>query len=85
MVYLTHYVCASTELNYDIAVPFERLNRNDSVLVILDLQVGLFGLARDFDASLYSTAMLAHASMGKLFDLPVVMSTSAETGPNGPV
>jgi hypothetical protein len=29
--------------------------------------------------------MIAHASIGKLFDLPVVMSTSAQQGPNGPL
>lgn len=28
---------------------------------------------------------MAHAELGKLFDLPVVMTTSAETGPNGPL
>jgi hypothetical protein len=27
--------------------------------------------------------MLAHAAIGKMFDIPVVMTTSAETGPNG--
>jgi hypothetical protein len=41
--------------------------------------------ARDFDATLYYNAMIAHASIGKLFDLPVVLSTSAENGPNGPL
>ena len=29
--------------------------------------------------------MVAHAAIGKLFDLPVIMSTSAQTGPNGPL
>ena len=29
--------------------------------------------------------MLAHAELGKLFDLPVIMTTSTETGPNGPL
>ena len=41
--------------------------------------------ARDFDPTLYYNAMLAHAGIGKLFDLPVVLSTSAQTGPNGPL
>ncbi|KAL8399539.1 hypothetical protein RB594_000069 [Gaeumannomyces avenae] len=65
--------------------PFERINKNDSMLVILDLQVGLYSLARDFDATLYNNAMLAHAELGKVFGLPVVMTSSAETGPNGPL
>lgn len=50
------------------------------VFVILDLQVGLFGVARDFDATLYRNAMYAHAELAKVFDVPVVMTTSAEVG-----
>ncbi|TKA61043.1 hypothetical protein B0A55_11001 [Friedmanniomyces simplex] len=67
------------------AVPWEHLNVNDSLLLILDLQVGLYQLARDWDPTLCSNNMLAHAGIGKLFDLPVFMSTSAQQGPNGPL
>jgi hypothetical protein len=67
------------------AVPFLRLDKNDSMLIVLDLQDGLYGLARDFDPTLYYNAMIAHASIGKLFDLPVILSTSAQEGPNGPL
>ncbi|KAK5170412.1 uncharacterized protein LTR77_005000 [Saxophila tyrrhenica] len=65
------------------AVPWERLNKNDSMLLILDLQVGLYGLARDFDPNVYHNAMMAHSALGQLFDIPVVMTTSAQEGPNG--
>lgn len=67
------------------AVPFERLNKTDALLLVLDLQDGLYTIARDFDATLYYNSMIAHAALGKLFDLPVVLSTSADTGPNGPL
>ena len=67
------------------AVPWERLNKNDSMLLVLDLQDGLYGLARDFDPTLYHNAMIAHSAIGKLFDIPVVMTTSAQQGPNGPL
>ncbi|KAF2260401.1 Isochorismatase hydrolase [Lojkania enalia] len=67
------------------AVPWERINKNDSMLLILDLQVGLYQLTRDFDATLYRDNMLAHAELGKIFDLPTVMTTSAQQGPNGPL
>ena len=50
------------------------------LLVILDMQEGLFSLARDYDPVVYKNAMYAHAELGRVFDLPVVMSTSAETG-----
>ncbi|KAL2016730.1 hypothetical protein VTK56DRAFT_3119 [Thermocarpiscus australiensis] len=65
--------------------PWERLNKNDSMLVILDLQEGLYNLARDWDATLFKQNMLAHSSLGTVFDIPVVMTSSAETGPNGPL
>ncbi|KAI9854800.1 MAG: hypothetical protein M1813_000866 [Trichoglossum hirsutum] len=29
--------------------------------------------------------MIAHAALGKLFNLPTILTTSAETGPNGPL
>lgn len=66
-------------------VPWERLDIDNAVLLILDLQVGLFQLARDFDSTLYYHNMMAHAALGKIFDIPVVMTTSAQQGPNGPL
>ncbi|KAF2840485.1 Isochorismatase hydrolase [Patellaria atrata CBS 101060] len=67
------------------AVPWERLDKNNSVLIILDQQVGLYNLVRDFDATLYKNNMMAHAAIGKLFDIPTILTTSAEWGPNGPL
>lgn len=32
---------------------------------------------------MYRQAAIAHASIGNAFNLPVIMTTSAETGPNG--
>ncbi|KAF2137459.1 uncharacterized protein K452DRAFT_321712 [Aplosporella prunicola CBS 121167] len=69
-------------------VSFERLNVSDAALLILDLQVGLYHLARDFDPTLYRNNMLAHAALDQLFDIPVIMTTSAQTDepwPNGPL
>jgi hypothetical protein len=38
------------------------------------------------DATLYRDSMYAHAALGKAFpELPVVLTTSAEVGPNGPL
>lgn len=50
------------------------------MLLVVDMQEGLFNLARDFDPTLYRNAMLAHSSLANIFDLPVVLTTSAETG-----
>ncbi|CAO2657139.1 Nn.00g032650.m01.CDS01 [Neocucurbitaria sp. VM-36] len=67
------------------AVPWERIDKNNSLLLILDLQVGLFQTARDWDPTLYRQNIMAHAELGKIFDLPVIMTTSADNGPNGPL
>ncbi|KAK7187319.1 hypothetical protein DPSP01_002453 [Paraphaeosphaeria sporulosa] len=61
----------------------ERLSQNDSALLIVDHQVGLYELTRDWDPTIFRQNMIGHATLGKLFELPVVMTTSAETGPNG--
>lgn len=49
------------------------------------MQEGLFSLARDFDHNVYRNGMYAHAALGKAFGLPVVMTSSSQTGPNGPL
>lgn len=59
---------------------YVRLDKNDSLLLIVDFQEGLINLVRDFDPTVYRNNYLAHASLGKAFDLPVIMTTSAETG-----
>jgi hypothetical protein len=48
--------------------------------LIIDLQEGLYNLARDFDATLYRDAIIAHSALGKVFDIPVIMTTSAQVG-----
>ncbi|XDG01418.1 hypothetical protein ABKA04_001033 [Annulohypoxylon sp. FPYF3050] len=67
------------------AFTYERLNKNDTLLLIVDMQEGLFSIARDYDHAVYRNAMYAHAALGKAFDLPVVMTSSSQSGPNGPL
>ncbi|KAM5529833.1 hypothetical protein FOXYSP1_17677 [Fusarium oxysporum f. sp. phaseoli] len=69
----------------EIEYVFERPDKNDALLLVVDLQVGLYSLARDFDPTLYRDQMLAHVALGKVFDLPAILMTSAENGPNGPL
>ncbi|KAF9022766.1 Isochorismatase hydrolase [Hymenopellis radicata] len=65
------------------AFEYERLNKNDSVLLVVDHQMGLFQLVRDYTPEEYKNNIMAHASLGKVFNLPTILTTSAETGPNG--
>lgn len=64
----------------DVAYNFTRINKNDTVLLIVDHQEGLFQLVRDFQPDQYRRAVLAHASIGKIFNLPVIMTSSSDTG-----
>jgi nicotinamidase-related amidase len=80
-----HTVAAMATLVMADSVPWERLDKNNAVLVVLDMQEGLYHLTRDFDPTLYRENMMAHAAIGKVFDLPVIMTSSAQVGPNGPL
>uniref|UniRef100_A0A8H7KCV3 Isochorismatase-like domain-containing protein n=1 Tax=Bionectria ochroleuca TaxID=29856 RepID=A0A8H7KCV3_BIOOC len=64
---------------------YERLNRKDALVLVVDIQDGLFQLTRDTDPHLYKNSALAHAELGKTFDIPVILTTSTETGPTGPL
>ncbi|KAI4232942.1 MAG: hypothetical protein L6R40_007264 [Gallowayella cf. fulva] len=63
--------------------PFIRLDKSDAMVVVADLQEGLYQIVRDFDTVTYRNNMIAHAAIAGLFNLPIVLTTSAETGPNG--
>ncbi|KAJ7890673.1 Isochorismatase-like protein [Mycena olivaceomarginata] len=67
------------------AFTFERIDKNNSMLLVVDHQLGLFQLVRDFGPEEYRNNILAHAAIGKVFNLPTILTTSAETGPNGPL
>lgn len=67
------------------AFTFERIDKNNSMLLVVDHQLGLFQLVRDFGPDEYRNNILAHAAVGKVFNLPTILTTSAETGPNGPL
>lgn len=60
--------------------PFERIDKNNVALLIIDHQVGLFQLVRDYSPEEFRANLLAHAAIGKAFNLPTVMTTSAELG-----
>lgn len=75
----TSHICLS------LAFKYKRLNIDDAALLVVDLQVGLFQLVHDLEPRAYRTNVLAFSALGKYFGLPSVLTTSAETGPNGPL
>ncbi|KAI5804304.1 Isochorismatase-like protein [Geopyxis carbonaria] len=64
---------------------YSRLNASTALVLVVDIQVGLYHQVRDQTPSEYRNNILAHSALGKLFDMPVILTTSAETGPNGPL
>ncbi|KAJ7660198.1 Isochorismatase hydrolase [Mycena polygramma] len=59
---------------------FVRIDKDDCMLLVVDHQIGLFQLVRDFGPDEYRNNILAHAALGKLYNLPTILTTSAETG-----
>lgn len=55
------------------------------MLLVVDHQLGLFQLVRDYTPDQFRSNIIAHAAIAQLFNLPVVMTSSADTGPNGPI
>lgn len=45
----------------------------------------MFQLVRDFAPDQFRNNILAHAALPKIFNIPTILTTSAETGPNGPL
>lgn len=49
-------------------------------LLVVDHQIGLSELVRDYSPVEFRNNILAHAALGVLFDLPTILTTSADTG-----
>jgi nicotinamidase-related amidase len=59
------------------------LSAETAALLLIDHQVGLFSLVGDYAPDEFKNSVLALAGCGKTFKLPTILTTSAETGPNG--
>jgi nicotinamidase-related amidase len=51
--------------------------------LVIDHQVGLSQVVRDFSTNDFRNNMLGHAALGNVFNLPTVLTTSSDAGPNG--
>ncbi|KAJ2915975.1 hypothetical protein MD484_g4417, partial [Candolleomyces efflorescens] len=75
----------STSLAAGPGTPWTRIDKNDVALLIIDHQLGLFTIVNDQTPVQFWSNVLGHAELGKIFGLPTVITSSAETGPNGPI
>jgi nicotinamidase-related amidase len=64
---------------------YNRLDINNAAVLLVDHQAGLLSLVRDIDPDKFKNNVLALADAAKLFNLPTILTTSFETGPNGPL
>lgn len=65
--------------------PYIRLDKNNAAVLLVDHQAGLLSLVRDIDPDRFKNNVLALADLAKYFKLPTILTTSFETGPNGPL
>jgi len=67
------------------AFKYRRLDKNDAAVLLVDHQSGLISLVQDFSPGEFKNNVLALADIAKFFKLPVILTTSFEDGPNGPL
>jgi nicotinamidase-related amidase len=65
--------------------PYTRLDKDQAAVLLVDHQAGLLSLVRDFNPDTFKNNVLALAALARYFKLPTVLTTSFETGPNGPL
>ena len=65
--------------------PYVRLDKDNAAVLLVDHQTGLLSLVRDIDPDKFKNNVLALAAAAKYFNLPTILTTSFEDGPNGPL
>lgn len=62
-----------------------RLDKDNAAVLLVDHQTGLLSLVRDIDPDKFKNNVLALAAAAQYFNLPTILTTSFEQGPNGPL
>ena len=65
--------------------PYVRLDKNNAAVLLADHQTGLLSLVRDIQPDSFKNNVLALAYLARYFNLPTILTTSFEDGPNGPL
>jgi nicotinamidase-related amidase len=68
-----------------MSTPYKRLSKDDAVVLLVDHQTGLISLVQDFSPNEFKNNVLALADVAKFFNLPTILTTSFDKGPNGPL
>ncbi|HEY7840182.1 MAG TPA: isochorismate family cysteine hydrolase YcaC [Gammaproteobacteria bacterium] len=68
-----------------MSTTYKRLDKKNAACLLVDHQAGLMSLVRDIDPDTFKNNVLALADLAKYFELPTILTTSFEDGPNGPL
>ncbi len=63
----------------------DRLTPDNAALLLIDHQAGLALGVETMNPETFRNNVIALAKVGKLFELPTILTTSADSGPNGPL
>lgn len=64
---------------------YNRLDKDNAAVLLVDHQAGLLSLVRDIHPDTFKNNILALGDLAAYFKLPTILTTSFETGPNGPL
>ncbi|CRL62297.1 MULTISPECIES: isochorismate family cysteine hydrolase YcaC [Proteus] len=64
---------------------YHRIDKDNAAVLLVDHQAGLLSLVRDIEPDKFNNNVLALANAAKYFNLPTILTTSFEDGPNGPL
>ncbi|MEM9486829.1 MAG: isochorismate family cysteine hydrolase YcaC [Cyanobacteria bacterium P01_F01_bin.116] len=64
---------------------YNRLNKDNAAVLMVDHQAGLVSLVQDYPPNEFKNNILALADVAKFFNLPTILTSSMEEGPNGPL
>jgi len=64
---------------------YKRISKDDAVVLLVDHQAGLISLVQDHSPSEFKNNVLALGAVARFFELPTILTTSFENGPNGPI
>lgn len=64
---------------------YVRLDKKNAAVLLVDHQTGLLSLVRDIDPDRFKNNVLALSDLANYFELPTILTTSFEDGPNGPL
>jgi Isochorismatase family len=67
------------------AFTYRRLSKDEAAVLLVDHQSGLISLVQDYSPGEFQNNVLALADIAKYYQLPTILTTSFEEGPNGPL